>query len=164
MTRIRALVVAVATFVAGIASGSVGRRAETQTRTSARDVDLVAVDKLHKADIEVTFKGDPASLASVFSDDAVNLAFPTPAVGGKAIREAFEKFHTEYPGFQVLKYKSDLKEIQFVDGWAIEVMYSEATYRMSAKDAPVDVPRTEGMRVLKRQPDGSWKFALVGLK
>jgi len=45
-----------------------------------------------------------------------------------------------------------------------EVGYTEATYKMSIKDNPVNFPRTPGMRVLKRQGDGSWKFALVGLK
>lgn len=34
---------------------------------------------------------------------------------------------------------------------------------MSAKDNAVSV-QGEGMSVLKRQSDGSWKFALVGLK
>jgi hypothetical protein len=36
-------------------------------------------------------------------------------------------------------------------------------YKMSAKEAPVPV-QSKGMRVLKRQSDGSWKFAIVGLK
>jgi ketosteroid isomerase-like protein len=34
---------------------------------------------------------------------------------------------------------------------------------MSAKGEPVTV-QSKGMRVLKRQQDGSWKFAIVGLK
>jgi hypothetical protein len=63
-----------------------------------------------------------------------------------------------------LKYLTDIKDIQFADGWAIEVGYTEAMYKMSIKDKPVNFPRTPGMRVLKRQGDGSWKFALVGLK
>jgi hypothetical protein len=35
---------------------------------------------------------------------------------------------------------------------------------MSAKEDPVSVPSTKAMRLLKRQSDGSWKFALVGMK
>jgi hypothetical protein len=34
---------------------------------------------------------------------------------------------------------------------------------MSPKDDPVSV-NDKGMRLLKRQSDASWKFALVGLK
>jgi len=35
--------------------------------------------------------------------------------------------------------------------------------KCQAKDKPVNV-NDNGMRVLKRQNDGSWKFAVVGLK
>jgi len=54
-------------------------------------------------------------------------------------------------------------QIAIADGWAIEVGSVEATYRLSAKNNPVSV-NDKGMRLLKRQSDGSWKFALVGLK
>jgi len=37
------------------------------------------------------------------------------------------------------------------------------TYKISAKDNPVST-EGKGVRVLKRQSDGSWKFAVVGLK
>ncbi len=86
-----------------------------------------------------------------------------PAVGKQAIQADNEKFRTAYPDLQVLKYAPDIKDVQIVDGWAIEVIYGESTYKMSAKDNPVTV-QGKSMRVLKRQSDGSWKFALVGLK
>jgi hypothetical protein len=64
-----------------------------------------------------------------------------------------------------LKYAPDVKNFQIAiaDGWEIEVGSVEATYRLSAKDNPVNV-NDKGMRLLKRQSDGSWKFVLVGLK
>ena len=40
---------------------------------------------------------------------------------------------------------------------------SWGTYKLSAKDDPVSV-EGEAVRVLKRQGDGFWKFAVVGLK
>jgi hypothetical protein len=63
----------------------------------------------------------------------------------------------------VLKYSTEITNVQIADGWAIEVGNVEALYRTSAKDEPVNLKDT-GMRLLKRQSDGSWKFALVGLK
>jgi hypothetical protein len=63
----------------------------------------------------------------------------------------------------VLKYAPDINDVQIVDDWAIEVGNFAGTYKMSAKDNPVSI-EDKGMRVLKRQGDGSWKFALVGLK
>jgi len=68
-----------------------------------------------------------------------------------------------HPDFKVLNYVSDIKEIQIAGDWAIEVGSVQATYKLSAKDAPVNV-NDKAMRLLKRQSDGSWKFALVGLK
>lgn len=158
--------VTILVFVAGLGIGYFARSAGISRphRTETRAADLTAIEKLHKADMEVTLTQDPSSMANLFSDDAVNLGFPAPVVGKKAIQEAFAKFRTENPDLSVLKYLTDIKDIQFADGWAIEVGYTEATYKMSIKDNPVNFPRTRGMRVLKRQGDGSWKFALVGLK
>jgi hypothetical protein len=47
------------------------------------------------------------------------------------------------------------EDVQIADGWAIEVDNSEATFKISAMHNPVSV-QDEGMRVLKRQSDGSW--------
>jgi ketosteroid isomerase-like protein len=47
-----------------------------------------------------------------------------------------------------------------VEGWAIEVVIAEVTYKMSAKNNPVSM-QTKILRVLKRQSDGSWRFARV---
>ena len=104
-------------------------------------------------------------MTNLWSEDGVKLDVPgPPVVGKKAMQELYEKSRAEYPEFKVLKYAPDFTDVQIADGWAIEVGSVEATYRMSAKDNPVSVPRTEGMRLLKRQSDGSWKLALVGLK
>ncbi len=151
-------------FLAGLAIGFFARSAYTgmlQRRTHTAD--LAAIEKLHRADVAATLTQDPSALTNLMSDDGVNLGFPTPAVGIKAMREAYAKFRADYPDFQVLKYAPEYKDVQVVDGWAIEVGYFEATYKMSAKDNPVSIRRKD-LRVLKRQSDGSWKFALVGLK
>lgn len=152
-------------FLAGLALGLFARNAglEALLRRSTRTADLAAIEKLHRVDVEATFTEDPSYVAKLWSDDAVNLVFPTPAVGIKAIGEAFQKFWAQYPDFRVLKYTPNIRDVQIADGWAIEVIHSEATFKMSAKDDPVSV-QTDGIRVLKRQSDGSWKFALVGLK
>jgi hypothetical protein len=129
--------------------------------------DLAAIEKLHKADEECTLTQDPKCLTTLWSDDGINLGFPSPPVVGiKDIGEAYVKFRAQYPEFQVLKYAPDYKTMQsaIVEEWAIEVGYTDATFKMSANAAPVSPPRTKGMRLLKRQSDGSWKFALVGLK
>ncbi len=154
-------------FLAGLGIGLVARSAGLGTllRRNTHAADFAAIERLHQEDVRVTLLQDPKGLIDVWDEDGVRLGPGRPAVVGKqAIQADNEKFRADYPEFHVLKYAPDIKDVQIVDGWAIEWGYTEATYKMSAKDNPVSVPRAQGMRVLKRQTDGSWKFAVVGLK
>lgn len=152
-------------FLAGLAIGAgsfTGSAAShTVQRAEARAADLAAIEKLHKADIEATLSQDTAMLTNLWSEDCVRLGGPGPAiVGKKAMQEVYEKFRTGQPEFRVLKYVPEIKDVQLADGWAIEWGYSEATVKMSAGSEPITV-RAKGLRVLKRQADGSWKLARV---
>ena len=152
-------------FLAGLAIGYYARDAVgTLQHKDTHSADLAAIEKLHQEDIRVTLSQDPKGLIDVWTEDGVRLNPGSPPVVGKqAIEADNEKNRAQYPEFQVLKYAPDIKEVQIADGWAIEVGSVEATYKLSAKDNPVSV-HDKGMRLLKRQSDGSWKFALVGLK
>ena len=166
MTRTSIVFVTIA-FVVGLSIGLFTRRAGPPpvSQKVAHDADLAEIDRLHKADVAATLTQDPAAMTDLWSEDGVKIDGPNgPVVGRKAMQELYLKTRTGFPEFKVSKYSTDIKELQIVDGWALEVGDTEATYQMSAKEGPVVVPRTEGMRVLKRQADGSWKFALVGLK
>jgi uncharacterized protein (TIGR02246 family) len=148
-------------FVAGLGIGYFARSAAIGTlhRTDMNAADLAAIEKLHRADVEATLAQDPSALINLWSDDCVKLGVPGPAlVGKKAIQEIYGKFRADYPDFKVLKYAPEIQDIQVVDGWAIEWVYYETTFKMSAKDNPVSMRRKD-LRVLKRQSDGSWKFA-----
>jgi len=123
---------------------------------------LAAIEKIHKADIDATVTQDLNALNILWSEGAVKLDVPgSPVVGLGALKEIYEKFRANYPDFKVVKYAPVISEVQIADGWAIEVGTFEATYPMSPKDEPVSVS-DKGMRGLKRQRDGSWKFAVVG--
>jgi len=148
-------------FLAGFGAGFFvrGARSARLEQSGTYASDLAAIEKLHQEDIAATLSQDPSLLINLWSDDCVKLGVPGPAVvGKKAMQEVYEKFRGEHPEFQVLKYAPDIKDIQIADGWAIEWVYYEATYKMSAKDNPVSMRRKD-LRVLKRQSDGSWKFA-----
>lgn len=127
---------------------------------------VAAIKKLEQEDIAVTLSQDPQGLVEVWAEDGVRFKpGSSPTIGKQAIAAENEKFHAQYPEFKVLKYAPGLAtaQIAIVDGWAIEVASGDATYKMSGKDNPVSV-QGKNMRLLKRQSDGSWKFALVGLK
>jgi uncharacterized protein (TIGR02246 family) len=147
-------------FLAGLGIGYFARSAMgTLQRKDRHAADLAAIEKLRRADVEATLTQDASLLINLWSDDCVKLGIPGPAiVGKKAMQEVYEKFRADHPDFQVLKYAPDYKDVQVADGWAIEWVYYEATYKMSAKDNPVSMQRKD-LRVLKRQGDGSWRFA-----
>jgi uncharacterized protein (TIGR02246 family) len=153
-------------FFVGLTVGSIPRSSTSapQDQRDAHVADLTAIESLHKADVAATLTQDPKDLSALFSENAVNLVFEKPAVGIKDITENFQKFRVQYPEFRVLKYENNVREVQIAGDWAIEIGVSQATFKMTAKDSPTSVPPKEGMRVLKRQADGSWKFAVVGLK
>jgi ketosteroid isomerase-like protein len=158
--------VSILVFVAGLCIGYYARFAGIGTphKADSRAADLAAIEKLHRADVDATLKQDPGALNTLWSDDAVKLDVPgAPVVGIKAMKEMYAKFQVDYPEFHVLKYSPNIKEVQIADGWAIEVGDFVATYKISTKDDPVSV-NDKGVRVLKRQSDGSWKLAVVGLK
>ena len=83
-----------------------------------------------------------------------------PDVGKQAIQVTNEKFGAEYPGFKVLSYTAKYKDIQIEDGLACEWGEHESQFKMSPEAPPVSWHGT-GFHVLKRQSDGSWKFAVM---
>lgn len=161
------LVVCIASaFLVGLGIGLTARSIHTfaSERNETHASDRAGIEKLHRADIDTTVTQGPEGMSKLWSEDGVNLQTPGgPTVGIGAIKESYEKFRSEHPEFRVLKYSPEFKDLQFVEGWAIEVIDANATFKMSAKDDPVTV-QNQLVRVLKRQSDGSWKFALVGPK
>jgi uncharacterized protein (TIGR02246 family) len=156
----RTSIVTLLVFVGGLAIGYFARGTVGMLQREDKDAaDLAAIEKLHRADVDATLTQDPNLLINLWSDDCVKLGVPGPAiVGKKGIQEVYGKFRAEHPDFKVLKYAPEIQNVQVADGWAIEWVYYEATFQMSAKDNPVSMRRKD-LRVLKRQSDGSWKFA-----
>ena len=175
-----AFVLAVATFLAGRSVGYSARSRDAGGEVSSSAIgtqprpglglphaaqgnaaDLAAIERLHKEDIEVTLSQDPKGLLDVWTEDGVRLAPDQPAeVGKKAIEAGNQKGRAEHPGWQVLTYVPVFKELQIVDGWAFEWGYFEATYKLSSESPAVNL-HNKFLRVLRRQNDGSWKFARV---
>jgi ketosteroid isomerase-like protein len=151
-------------FLAGLGVGFFaggGYRGMLQRKAHAAD--LAAIEKLHQIDIEVTLSQDPKGLIDVWAEDGVRLnPGSPPVVGRQAIQADNEKGLAENPGFKVLSYAPDLKNIhiQIADGWAYEWGETDAKFQLSPDSPPVSM-HGKGIRVMRRQSDGSWKFALV---
>lgn len=150
-------------FVVGLGAGYFARSAGIGTAQipDRHTGDLAAIEKLHKKNIEVTLSQDPQGLLDLWTEDGVLLEPGSPPVVGKhAIQIYNEKGHAANPGFKVLSYAPTFKEIQIADGWAYEWGETDAQFTMSAEVPAVSL-HIKGVRVLRRQSDGSWRMALT---
>ena len=150
-------------FLAGLGTGFFAHSAGVGRllRRDPHAADLAAIEKLHQKDIEVTLTQDPKGLLDIWSEDAVRfMPGSPPDVGKQAILADNEKFAAEYPGFKVLRYAAKYKNIQIEEGLACEWGEHESQFKMSPEGPPVSWHGT-GFHVLKRQSDGSWKFAVL---
>jgi ketosteroid isomerase-like protein len=158
----RTFLITILVFVAGLgigyfARGGVGTLQQRYTHKA----DLAAIEKLHQEDIEFTQSQGYKRLMDIWSEDAVRfMPGSPPDVGKQAILADNEKFAAEYPGFKVLRYEAKYKNIQIEDGLACEWGEHESQFKMSPEAPPVSWDGT-GFHVLKRQSDGSWKFAVM---
>ena len=150
-------------FLAGLGIGFFARRTGRETLLS-RDThaaDLAAIDKLHQEDIRVTLLQDPKGLVDLWTEDAVRfIPGSPPDVGKQAIQAQNEKGRAEYPGFKVLSYVPKYKNIQIEGGLACEWGEHNAQYKLSPEASPVGL-NLKAFDVLRRQSDGSWKFAVL---
>jgi ketosteroid isomerase-like protein len=129
--------------------------------TSATEQDRLAIERLHQQDVAATLSDDADELAKLWDEDAVRLQANAPAEAGKAtIYSNDKRWQANLHGGHTLSYKPDLKDVQIVDGWAFEWGTFQVVYRESADGKEVTL-HGKILRVLKRQTDGSWKFARV---
>ena len=83
-----------------------------------------------------------------------------PGVGKQAILEARERRRAALPGFRVVTYAPEIKDVTIADGWAFEWgIFSASFVAVSGgEEKPI---RGKLLRVLKKQADGSWKVAIA---
>ena len=101
------------------------------------------------------------ALSRNWTDDAVRLDQGRGAdIGRQAIRAADEHNKTAHPGAKVVSYVPEIKDVTVADGWAFEWGYFTGSYieKTGGEAKPF---RAKLLRVVKKQPDGSWRFARV---
>ena len=121
---------------------------------------LREIEKLHSLDVAATLSGDQAALSTGWTDDIVILEpGEEPGLGRQAILGARERRSAAMPGFRVVTYIPEIKDVTIADGWAFEWGFFTASFveASSGKETPI---RGKLLRVLKKQADGSWKVAI----
>ena len=126
----------------------------------SESIDRQAIERLHQLDVEATLTDSADELAKLWDKDAVRLQAGGPDEVGKAqIYIDDERWQHDPKRPQSLSYKPDVKDIQLAGDWAFEWGYFTAASRdVTGKTVYV---RGKQLRVMKRQSDGSWKFARV---
>ena len=119
------------------------------------------IERLHKDDITATVARDAEALTALWDADAVLLQPGTPPIIGKgAFHDFMKQALAKSPSVKVVKYVPDIRDIQVAGNVAYEWGYFGTAQKSSDQQAPESV-RAKLLRVMKQQPDGSWKFTRV---
>jgi len=127
----------------------------SQENRSAQQ-DRVAIERLHQQDVQATLSGKAEDFGTLWDKDAVRLLPGSPAEIGRAVIYASDKREETAGKGQSICYKPEIRDLQIAGDWAFEWGYFSYKESVNAKPG-----RGKVLRVIKRQPDGSWKFARV---
>jgi len=121
--------------------------------------DIEKIEELHKTDMKASLEQDFDTLLSLWTEDGV-LILPNqePVKGIEAIRKMMDGQRKESKNYSITEYVHNFKEVKVIGEWAFEW----GTYRGTMVPKNGGDPVTETgklMRILKKQPDGSWKAA-----
>jgi len=135
---------------------SLGTMSAAAQENRSPQQDRAAIERLHQLDIQTTLSGKADDLAKLWDKDAVRLLPDSPVeIGKAAIYSTDKKEESTGEGLNAC-YTPDIKDLQIAGDWAFEWGYF--SYKGSPKEKAI---RGKVLRVIKRQPDGSWKFARV---
>ena len=135
--------------------------AGSQISTHEKDEDRLArdwkaIEALHQRDIAATKAYDVEALAALWTEDIVALPpGAEPVIGKEANRKLLEAGRAASARFETLEYEQDWQEIRVVHDFAWERGVFTGAVRPKA-GGDVTRYRFNVLRILQRQPDGSW--------
>jgi uncharacterized protein (TIGR02246 family) len=119
------------------------------------------IQRLHDEDVAATLAFDPQRLANLFSDDAVLLEPGSPPrIGRAAILAEDVKEKREHPQQKIVEYKPEIHDLRVNGDWAVEWTTFSAAFQ-EKPGARLRRFHARALRVLRKEPDGSWKFTHV---
>ena len=126
-------------------------------KKNGSEQDISGIERLHQQDAAATLSDKADELAKLWDNDAVRIQPGHPAEVSKAVIYANDKHWEASKGNQkTLCGEIEIQDLQIAGDWAFEWGYF--SYKESTNPKPM---RGKVLRVIKRQPDGSWKFARV---
>jgi uncharacterized protein (TIGR02246 family) len=119
------------------------------------------IEKLHQDDIAATLTRDLEALTALWDDDGVLLQpGQCPIIGKTAFREFLKQTLAQFASAKVLKYAPEIRDVQVEGDIAYEWGFFDSTVRSSDHEQPTNF-RARFVRIIRRQPDGSWRFSRV---
>ncbi|HUK88313.1 MAG TPA: DUF4440 domain-containing protein [Terriglobales bacterium] len=121
--------------------------------------DQRAIARLQERDIAANTALDADALISLTTDDVVVLPpGRAPVVGHEALRTFYGELLERAPDVQVLAYSENWEEVRIVGDFAFQ--WGTITERSKPSVSGAETASAvHAMRMLARQPDGSWKIA-----
>jgi len=151
-------VVATAMLAMSQLSGGQGAPPKAAAR-GGLEADRAAIERLHEEDREATLSDSADQLAKLWDKDAVRFPAGRPAEIGAAVIYADDKRWEMSSGRErSLCYDNEIQDVQIAGDWAFEWWYG--SYKTS-KEGKISIVYGKGLRVMKRQSDGTWRFARV---
>jgi len=139
---------------------STPRRPQSEAEQQQQiEEDKVAIQKLHDLDIEASLALDVPKLEALWTDDIVTMAPDGPAVVGReANNKKLEEGAEGLKSMEILAFDEQWQEIRIQGDWAYEWGTMSGRMRPFSGGQEIDY-LLNVMRVLNRQPDGTWKIA-----
>jgi ketosteroid isomerase-like protein len=121
--------------------------------------DMEAISALHNKDIQASMALDEPALESLWTDDIVTMHPGSPAVVGKAANVAkLQAGIAQMKNQEIMAYNEEFQEVRIQGDWAYE--WGTITGRTRPFSGGKESSyHFNAMRILHRQPDGSWKIA-----
>lgn len=146
------------TFVS-LSSGQANRRRPLPKQdTSVATEDRQAIQELDDKEIKANLGFDVQALELLWDTDIVSMPpAHAPISGLEANRAYLEKESQAMANFQILGYEQTWQEVRILGEYAYE--YGTVQTRISPMNPGPETDNTYNiMRILKKQPDGSWKI------
>ena len=126
---------------------------------SSNDAEMVAIEKLHETDMAAAKIHDINTLITLMTDDCILLPLGQEPIRGRdAIWKFMQEQLPESQKYEITEYVQQFEEVKIIGDWAYEWATFHGTYHLKS-GGPDLHERSRLFRILRRQPDGSWKVA-----
>ncbi len=123
-----------------------------------QDPELRAIEALHEKDRAAVLAGDAEKIMSLWTDDIVTVRSDGSVSRGRVENEAVLRSNLELgAAFVPLEYALELEEVKVLGDYAYEWGFFRSAM-MPSQSGQVLESRGKLMRILRKQPDGSWRI------